>query len=138
MDLVSRVLSRRLVPVGLLLGAISLIFSSITGVEQRERTGERSSTDVPRIAISPNSARTSVSTPGVVARLRLLSITISLSSESMNIGIDDEVETFGYQKRLFGFAGFVEVEIVEIVVMDGLGQTVVGFVGPFGFVGFVE
>ena len=33
MDLVSRVLSRRLVPVGLLLGAISLIFSSITGVE---------------------------------------------------------------------------------------------------------
>ena len=46
MDLVSRVLSRRLVPVGLLLGAISLIFSSITGVERRERTGERSSTDV--------------------------------------------------------------------------------------------
>ena len=44
-----------------------------------------------RIAISPNSARTSVSTPGVVARLRLLSITISLSSESMNIGVDDEV-----------------------------------------------
>jgi len=39
---------------------------------------------------------------------------------------------------LFGFAGFVEVEIVEIVVMDGLGQTVVRFVGPFGFVGFVE
>ena len=91
MDLVSRVLSRRLVPVGLLLGAISLIFSSITGVERRERTGERSSTDVPRIAIFPNSARTSVSTPGVVARLRLLSITISLSSESMNIGVDDEV-----------------------------------------------
>ncbi len=61
-----RVLSRRLVPVGLLLGAISSIFSSITGVERRERTGERSSTDVPRprIAISPNSARTSVSTPG--------------------------------------------------------------------------
>src|SRR5438128_12602003 len=27
----------------------------------------------------------------VVARLRLLSITISLSSESMNIGVDDEV-----------------------------------------------
>ena len=52
MDLVSRVLSRRLVPVGLLLGAISLIFSSITGVERRERTGEQSSTDVPRIAIS--------------------------------------------------------------------------------------
>ena len=47
-------------------------------------------------------------------------------------------QTFGYQKRLFGFAGFVEVEIVEIVVMDGLGQTVVGFIGPFGFVGFVE
>jgi len=49
-----RVLSRRLVPVGLLLGAISSIFSSITGVERRERTGERSSTDVPRprIAIS--------------------------------------------------------------------------------------
>jgi len=39
---------------------------------------------------------------------------------------------------LFGFAGFVEVEIVEIVVMDGLGQTVVGFVRPFSFVGFVE
>src|SRR5436853_7430677 len=90
-NLVLRVLSRRLVPVGLLLGAISLIFSSITGVERRERTGERSSTDVPRIAISPNSARTSVSTPGVVARLQLLSITISLSSESMNIGVDDEV-----------------------------------------------
>src|SRR6266487_3296614 len=34
---------------------------------------------------------TSVSTPGVVARLRLLSITISLSSESMNISVDDEV-----------------------------------------------
>ena len=47
-------------------------------------------------------------------------------------------QTFGYQKRLFGFAGFVEVEIVEIVVMDGLGQTVVGFVRPFGFVEFVE
>jgi len=87
-----RVLSRRLVPVGLLLGAISSIFSSITGVERQE-PGERSSTDVPhpRIAISPNSARTSVSTPGVVARLRLLSMTISLSSESMNIGVDDEV-----------------------------------------------
>ena len=87
-----RVLSRRLVPVGLLLGAISSIFSSITGVERRE-PGERSSTDVPRprIAISPNSARTSVSTPGVVARLQLLSMTISLSSESMNIGVDDEV-----------------------------------------------
>ena len=42
-----RVLSRRLVPVGLLLGAISSIFSSITGVERRE-PGERSSTDVPR------------------------------------------------------------------------------------------
>ena len=42
-----RVLSCRLVPVGLLLGAISSIFSSITGVERRERTGERSSTDVP-------------------------------------------------------------------------------------------
>ena len=43
-----RVLSRRLVPVGLLLGAISSIFFSITGVERWERTGERSSTDVPR------------------------------------------------------------------------------------------
>src|SRR5881398_1192126 len=114
MDLVSRVLSRHLVPVGLLLGAISLIFSSITGVERRECTGERSSTDVPRIAISPNSARTSVSTPGVVARLRLLSITISLSSESMNIGVDNEVADIW------------------------LPEAVVGFVGPFGFVGFVE
>src|SRR5205823_507954 len=83
MDLVLRV--------GLLLGAISLIFSSIIGVERRERTGERSSTDVPRIAISPNLIRTSVSTLGVVAQLRLLSIMISLSSESMNIGVDDEV-----------------------------------------------
>ena len=45
----------------------------------------------PRIAISPNSARTLVSTPEVVARLRLLSIMISLSSESMNIGVDDEM-----------------------------------------------
>ena len=47
MDLVSRVLSRRLVPVGLLLGAISSIFSLITGIERQERTGERSSTGVP-------------------------------------------------------------------------------------------
>ena len=39
-------------------------------------------------------------------------------------------QTVGYQKRWFDFAGFVEVEIVEIVGMDGLGQTVVGFVGP--------
>ena len=59
----------------------------------------------------------------------------------MNIGVDDEVADIWLpelQKRLFGFAGFVEVEIVEIVVMNGLGQTVVGFVGPFGFIGFVE
>ena len=91
MDLVSRVLSRRLVPVGLLLGAISSIFASIAGVPRRERAGERSSTDSGRvIPKSSNSARTSVSTPGVVARLRLL-IMISLSSESMNIGVDDEV-----------------------------------------------
>ena len=127
-----RVLSRRLVPVGLLLGAISSIFSSITGVERRERTGERSSTDVPRprIAISPNSARTSVSTPGVVARLRLLSMTISLSSESMNIGVDDEVADIWLPEAV--------VWLCWLFVMDGLGQTVVGFVGPFGFVGFVE
>ena len=47
-----RVLSRRLVPVGLLLGAISSIFSSITGVERRERTGERSFTGVPVLQYS--------------------------------------------------------------------------------------
>ena len=104
-------------------------------MERRERIGERPFTDVPRIAISPNSARTSVSTPGVVARLRLLSITISLSFESMNIGVDDEVTDIWLPEAV---TGFVEVEIVEIVIMDGLGQTVVGFVGPFGFVGFVE
>ena len=46
-------------------------------------------------------------------------------------------QTFGYyQKWLLGSTGFVEVE--EIVVIDGLGQTVVGFVGQFGVVGFVE
>ena len=91
MDLVSRVLSRRLVPVGLLLGAISSIFASIAGVLRRERVGERSSTDSGRVITkSSNSARISVSTPGVLARLRLL-IMISLSSESMIIGVDDEV-----------------------------------------------
>ena len=91
MDLVSRVLSRRLVPVGVLLGAMSSIFTSITGVPRRERAGERSPTESGRvIPKSSNSARISVSTPGVVARLRLL-IIISRSSESMNIGVDDEV-----------------------------------------------
>jgi len=91
MDLVSRVLSRRLVPVGLLLGAISSIFASIAGVLRRERARERSSTDPGRvIPKSSNSARISVSTPGVVGRFRLL-IMISLSSESMNIGVDHEV-----------------------------------------------
>ena len=47
-------------------------------------------------------------------------------------------QTFGYQKRLFGFAGFVEVEIVEIVVMDGLGQTVVRFVGRLALLGLLN
>ena len=37
-------------------------------------------------------------------------------------------QTFGYyQKRLLGSAGFVEVEEI-VVMMDGLGQKVVGFV----------
>ena len=89
MDLVSRVLSCHLVPVGLLLDAIFSIFASIAGVPRRERVGERSSTDSGRvIPKSSNSAR--ISTPGVVARLRLL-IMISLSSESMINGVDDEV-----------------------------------------------
>ena len=74
----------------------------------------------------------------MVARLRLLSITISLSSELMNIGVDDEVADIWLPEAVIWLCWLVEVEIVEIVIMDGLGQTVVGFVRPFGFVGFVE